>query len=248
MSKLVSRRSFLRTSAAAGTVALAGLSFPAAFGLRTAFAADDEPQAILDIASTAETFATTHYYRALKEMNFDEGVKAYMLAGMESEWIHRQFLIANGAKPIVESFYFPIGTFKDNKSLGTVTSVAETVFVGAYLAATRRFAELGNPLLAMVASQVAVVEGQHLLFMRGLAGNSPANNLALADPLFYNVSDAVPVISGLLDGKSQVAGIDLEKDAVAYPGDDAIKEMLGGKSYLEAPKPATDPATFKTGM
>jgi hypothetical protein len=97
----------------------------------------------------------------------------------------------------------------------------------------------------MVASQVAVVEGQHLLFMRGLAGNSPANNIALGDPLFYNVSDAVPVISGLLDGKSEVAGIPTEKTAVKYPGADEVMKALGGKSLLEAPKPATAEGTFK---
>lgn len=243
MSNLVSRRNFLKVSAAMGTAA-ATLSFPAAFGLQRAFAADDDAQTILNIAATAETFATTHYYRALSEMDFNDGEKAYMLAAMESELLHRQFLMANGAVPIVESFYFPQGTFADNATLGAVTAFAETGFVAAYLAATRRFAELEQPLLAMVSAQVAVVEGQHLLFMKGLAGTSPANDLGLADPLFFNVSDAVPVLSGLLDGKSQVAGIDVETDAVAYPGDDAIKMMLGDKSFLQPPKPATDPATF----
>ncbi len=243
MNSSVSRRDFLKVSATVGAAA-AALSFPVAFGLRKARAADDDAQTILDIAVTAETFATTHYYRAINEMMFNDAERAYMLAAMESEWIHRQFLIANGAKPITESFYFPQGTFANSKMLGTVTAVAETVFVAAYLAATRRFAELEQPLLSMVAAQVAVVEGQHLLFMKGLSGVSPANDLALGDPLFYNVSDAVPVVSGLLDGKSQVAGIDTEKNAVAYPGDDAIKMLLGGKSYLQAPKPATDPATF----
>ncbi len=243
MKTTVSRRDFLKVSAAIGAVATT-LSFPAAFGLQHAFAADDDAQTILNIAATAETFATTHYYRALSEMKFNDGEKAYMLAAMESELLHRNFLIANGAKPIVEEFYFPEGTFKDNKSLGAVTSVAETVFVAAYLAATRRFAELSQPLLAMVASQVAVVEGQHLLFMKGLSGVSPANDLGLADPLFYNVSDAVPVISGLLDGKSKVADIAVETTAVKYPGDDAVKMMIGDKSFLQPPKPATDPMTF----
>lgn len=243
MNTHVSRRDFLKVGAAFGAAA-ASLSFPAAFGLQRAFAADDDAQTILNIAATAETFATTHYFRALNEMMFNEGEKAYMLAAMESELLHRQFLIANGAKPIVEEFYFPEGTFSSNKMLGAVTAFAETGFVAAYLAATRRFAELEQPLLAMVASQVAVVEGQHLLFMKGLAGISPANDLGLADPLFYNVSDAVPVLSGLLDGKSKVADIAVETTAVAYPGDDAVKALIGEKSFLQPPKPATDPATF----
>lgn len=239
----ISRRDILKYGAAISAAA-ATVGFPGIFGLGLARAADDDAATILNIAATAETFATTHYYRALEELDFSEGEKKYMLAAMESEYIHLAFLNANGGKALTEEFYFPQGTFADKKMLGTVTAVAETVFVAAYLAATRRFAELGAPLLSMVASQVAVVEGQHLLFMRGLAGNSPANNIALGDPLFYNVSDAVPVISGLLDGKSQVAGIDTETTAYKYPGADAVKKMLGGASYLEAPKPATDPATF----
>ncbi len=137
MKTTVSRRDFLKVSAAIGAVATT-LSFPAAFGLQHAFAADDDAQTILNIAATAETFAVTHYYRALSEMKFNDGEKAYMLAAMESELLHRNFLIANGAKPIVEEFYFPEGTFKDNKSLGAVTSVAETVFVAAYLALVAR--------------------------------------------------------------------------------------------------------------
>lgn len=244
MSKSISRREILKAGAALSAVAAAA-GFPTVFGLRTALAADDDPTTILNVAATAETFAVTHYYRALQELNFSDGEKAYMLAAMESEFVHLSFLNANGGKALTEEFYFPEGTFKDKKMLGTVTAVAETVFVAAYLAATRRFAELGQPLLAMVASQVAVVEGQHLLFMRGLAGNSPANNIALGDPLFYNVSDAVPVISGLLDGKSEVAGIPTEKTAVKYPGADAVNMALGGKSLLEAPKPATAEGTFK---
>jgi hypothetical protein len=180
----VSRRDILKAGAALSAVA-ATTGFAGIFGLRTAYAADDEPQAILDIAATAETFACTHYYRALEEMKFDETTAAYMRAALEAEHIHLQFLKANGAKPITEAFYFPMGTFSDNKMLGTVTAVAETVFVAAYLAATRRFAELSQPLLSMVSSQVAVVEGQHLLFMRGLAGEKPANNIALGEPLFY---------------------------------------------------------------
>lgn len=240
----VSRRDVLKLGAAATTVA-AVASFPNLLGgLGRALAKDDEVQAILDIAVTAETFAVTHYARALGEMKFDKVTEAYMKAALEAEFIHIGYLKANGAKPIVEEFYFPLETFSSNKMLGTVTAVAETVFVAAYLAATRRFAELGNPLLAMTAAQIVASEAQHLSFMRGLAGEVPSNNVALGEPLFYNVSDAVPVISGLLDGKSQVAGLDLEKTAVKYPGDDAVKALIGA-SLLKPVLPATDKGAFK---
>jgi hypothetical protein len=243
MNKQFSRRNVLKAGAAMGAMA-ATVGFPTIFGLGKARAADDDPQTILDIAATAETFATTHYYRALETMEFSEGEKTYMLAAMESELIHLEFLKANGAKPIVEEFYFPQVTFTSKEALGTVTAVAETVFVGAYLAATRRFAELDQSLLAMVAAQVAVVESQHLLFMRGLAGMQPANNLALGQPIFFNVSDAVPVISGLLDGKSKVADLDMETEAYKYPGLEAVMMMVG-ETRLLPPMPATSPDTFK---
>jgi hypothetical protein len=241
-SEQISRRSILKASAALAAVA-ATSGFAGVFGLSKAFAADDEPKAILDIAATAETFACTHYYRALKEMKFDNNIAPYMKAALESEFIHLSYLNANGGKALTEEFYFPVGTFTNNKMLGTVTGVAETVFVAAYLAATRRFAQLEQPLLSMVAAQVAVVEGQHLSFMNGLAGQNPPNNIALGEPLFFNVSDAVPVISGLLDGKTKVAGLDTEKTAVKYPGADEIMKMVG-KSLLKPPMPATDPKAF----
>jgi hypothetical protein len=114
----------------------------------------------------------------------------YLQAALASEYLHLQFLESNGAEPLTVEFYFPQGTFADKKTLGTVTSIAETVFVAAYLAATRRFAELENPLLAATAAQVAVVEGQHLLFMRQLAGEPVSNNIGLGEALFADVSES----------------------------------------------------------
>jgi TAT (twin-arginine translocation) pathway signal sequence/Ferritin-like domain len=245
MAKQISRRDILKAGAMA-TAAAATVGFPGVFGLgRLSAAEGDDAQTILNVAATAETFAVTHYYRALSDMTFTDFEKTYMLAGLEAEFVHLEFLKANGAVPVAEEFFFPVGTFTDNKMLGTVTAVAETVFVAAYLAATRRFAELEQPLLSMVSAQVAVVESQHLLFMRQLSGASPSNNIALGAPLFFNVSEAVPVISGLLDGKSQVAGLDVETEAYKFPGNDAVKALLGPDSFLEAPMPATAPDTFK---
>jgi hypothetical protein len=51
------------------------------------------------------------------------------------------------------------------------------------------------------------------------------------------------VISGLLDGQSQVAGLDVEKEAVKYPGFDAIVGTIGA-SLLKPVLPATDPKAF----
>src|SRR5258706_1012281 len=125
----VSRRNFLK----AGTV-LAGASavgFSAAFGLRSAKAADgDNVETIVNLAATAETFACTHYYRALKSgIKFTTPQLAYIKAALEEELIHLEFLNANGAKAVTETFYFPQNTFKSALTFGNVSAVAETVFV-----------------------------------------------------------------------------------------------------------------------
>ncbi|MCC7451519.1 MAG: ferritin-like domain-containing protein [Anaerolineae bacterium] len=237
MSKM-SRRDVLKggiTLAAAASV----VGFPGIFGVRSAFAADDV-KTIIDVAATAETFACTHYYRALKEgKEISADIRTYLQAGLAAEYAHLQFLNANGAKAVKESFFFPQGTFSSRKVLGTVTALAETVFVAAYLAATRRFAELNQTLLAATASQVAVVEGQHLLFMRQLAGETPSNNIALGMPLFYEVSEAVGAVDPLLSGKGQLGGLNMEKAEYKYPGADEIMKAIGNVKLADV-KPFTE--------
>jgi hypothetical protein len=241
MSNNLSRRDMLKGSAL--LAAASALGFTGMFGLRPAFAADDDAKTIVTVAATAETFAVTHYYRALTEkgLALNASEKTYMLAALESEFIHLQFLQANGGASLQDKFFFPKGTFGNKKTLGAVTSIAETVFVGAYVAATHSFAKLGAAELAAVAAQVAVVEGQHLLFMRQLAGEKVPNNLSLADPIFTNVSDAVPVVTPLLDGKKPASGplaVDFEAQAYPYPGDDAVKKLIGA-GLLAPAKPWT---------
>jgi len=235
----VSRRGFLKGSAV--LAAASTLGFSGMFGLRSimAAAADDDIPTILNVAATAETFAVTHYYRALNKKTtkaaFTAAQIAYLKAGLESEQDHLDFLNANGGKALTDKFYFPMGTFDIAKTFGAVTAIAETVFVGAYIAATHRFAELGQPELAAIAAQVAVVEGQHLALSKEIAEQFP-NDVALAAPVFYNVSDAVPVVQPLLDGKPGALGA-MEKDAVSYPGKDAVMAAVG-KSNLLAKLPA----------
>lgn len=229
--KSVSRRDFLKNSAIAAAVLGSGISFGTAFGIRTSRAQEDDATTILNIAATAETFAVTHYYRALQgEAKFTEAQIAYIKAGLEAEYQHLEFLNNNGAKALASEFYFPEGTFKDAKSFGTVTSIAETVFVAAYIAATQSFAKMGNPALAATAAQIAVVEGQHLALVRQMS-EQLANNLAYGKALFKMVSEAVPVVAPLLDGKEGGLG-KMETKAVAYPGADAVR-MAIGESLLD---------------
>lgn len=232
------RRNFLHLGAlltSATTLGFSGL-----FGLSPAAAAadGDDVQTMLDVAATAETFACTHYHRALtSKVKFSAVQISYIKAALDEELAHLEFLNKNGAVAKAQSFYFPTGTFNTPASFGGVSAIAETVFVGAYLAATRRFAELGNPILAATTAQIAVVEGQHLALVRQTAGELP-NNLAFAEPIFFNVSEAVGAVAPLLTGKQGGLGA-MEATSVTYPGAAVIRAAIG-KSLLAPAKPFTD--------
>lgn len=236
-----SRRRFLMESALIGSAA--ALGFSGVFGLRSARAAEgDDPQTILDVASTAETFACTHYYQALKsKIKWTTPQLAYIKAALEEELIHLEYLNTNGGKTLTDKFYFPKGVLNTAISFGLVSAVAETVFVGAYLAATRRFAELGQPLLAATTAQVAVIEGQHLALVRQTASELP-NNIALGEPIFFNTSDAKAAVQPILDGKQGSLG-PMDTAPISYPGADEIRKTIG-KSTLSPVKPFTDPSLF----
>jgi hypothetical protein len=234
------RRDFLRGGLL--LTAASAVGFSGVFGIKqtTADSNGDDISTIVNVAATAETFACTHYYRALtSKIKFTTQQFAYIKAALEEELIHLEFLNQNGASALATSFYFPSITFTSPVAFANVSAIAETVFVGAYLAATRRFAELGKPELAATAAQIAVVEGQHLALVRQTAGELP-NNIAYGEPIFYNVSDAKAAVAPLLNGKAGALGA-MESKAVDYPGADAIRKLIG-KTTLSPVKPFTDPS------
>ncbi len=254
--KNLSRRAFLKSGAVVGGVAL--VSFNELFGYSRLLAQDpnstqeptaaaatttsagDDPQTILNLAATAETLACTHYHAAITSggIQFTDSEMAYLKAALDSELQHLEFLNANGAKALVSAFYTPVGVFKDKKMFATVTEAAETAFVGAYLAAVRRLTELGSPLLAATAAQVAAIESQHLAIVRQI-GESLPNNISLERTPYFNVSDAVPTLQPFLQGGDGFEG------PTQYPGADAIRTAIG-TTGLESVKPFTDPSAFPT--
>jgi hypothetical protein len=220
----LSRRSFLKGSAVATGASVA--SFSSLFGYSRLFAQGegDDPQTILNLAATAETFACVHYYNVL------ENAEALMLTEEEQNWVksfldsemkHKQFLEANGAVPVATEFYVPGNLFTDRATFVATSNTAENWFVAAYLAATRRFAELGEPLLAATASQVSGVEAEHQALIR-LMGDLQPSFQTLKEPLFWNTSEVVPFFQPFLDGSGEgFVG------PAAYPGDDAIMTAVG---------------------
>jgi hypothetical protein len=221
----LSRRNLIK-GAAGLSGGIAAASFAGAFGIKSAQAAHDrmdDAQTILNLAATAETLATTFYYAALNLAEFelsDEDV-LYLKLALDAEKYHLDFLMSNGGASLTQQFYVPATLLSDPGVFVQVGTTAETAFVGAYLAATRRFAELNLPRIAATTAQHACSEAQHLVLIRDIGGLTP-NNLALPLPIYYNVSDAVPTLAPFLQGGEGFIG------PVTAPTAAQISATLGG--------------------
>lgn len=225
--KGVSRRNLLKGAAGVGGgVAMA--SFASAFGMREAAAqtstadAQDSVATIANLAATAETLAATSYYYTIlnNPLGLNNAALAYLKLAMSSELYHLKVLQSLGGASLAQQFYTP-ANFLSSLQVNTATFIAaETAFTGAYLAATRRFAELGVPRLAATTAQHAATEAEHLALTRLIGGFIPNPN-ALPAPIYYNVSDAVPTLAPFLQGGSGFVG------PVPFPGEDAITKLAG---------------------
>lgn len=202
----ISRRNLLKGSALVGGGALMG--FNQIFGMTRIMGqemADDDLQTILNVASTAELFATTHYLAAINsaaDLGLTDEEVAYLKAAFIAEQDHYELLVSLGAVPVVTEFYVPETLFSDKQLFTDTTEVAETAFVGAYLAATRIFA--GSPdtvNFAVTTAQIAAIEESHRVLIRDIGGKLPNNN-SYAQYTLYNVSSAVPVLQPFLDGSA----------------------------------------------
>jgi hypothetical protein len=223
----LSRRTLLK-SAVLGTTTL---SFSQLFGLSAVSAQTEEPaaddggdtaQMILDLAATAEALACTHYYTALTDSQIpltpDE--RRYLTAALDAELSHLVFLNQNGAQALTTDFYFPVNVYRNRETFTDITQQAEMAFVAAYLAANRRMAELGQPLLAATVAQIATVEAVHLALIRQLGGLLP-NSVTLGEALYYNISEVAPVLRPFIEGGTGFTG------TLPYPGDDVIRDFIG---------------------
>jgi|GEM_PF-188518 len=213
--KQLSRRAILKGGAIAGGSALAGLTH--LFGIPLAFAqaADDDTQTIINLAATAELFATTHYLAAINgadDLGLDETQVNYLKAGFLAEQDHLELLQSLGAEPVVTEFYVPETLFSDKALFSAVTELAETTFVGAYLAAVRIWSKSPETTaFAVTAAQIAAVEAEHRALVRQIGGRL-ANDTSYAQYTLLNVSSAVPVLQPFLDGQ---------------PADDSLGTFIG---------------------
>jgi hypothetical protein len=242
LSKNISRRTLLKGGAALGAIAMVG--FDGAFGFSRVLGQamkDDDLQTIINLASTAELFATTHYLAAINgKLGLADKQVQYLKAGFLAEQDHLELLMSLGAKPVVTEFYVPETLFSDQKLFSAVTDVAETAFVGAYLAATRIFsASKDTTKYAVTTAQIACVEAEHRALAREIGNNLP-NNISYAQYTLNNVSDAVPVLQPFLDGKPADDSLGKFVGPVKPPTADDIKKVrseIDSLKYDESIKP-----------
>ena len=220
----VSRRGFMKGAATVGG-GIAITSFAASFGMGTAQAAEagDDVATMANLAATAETLAATSYYNTIlnNPLGYSDDDLMYLKLALSSEMYHLAILQSLGGKSLTDKFYVPATFLSDSGTNAKTFMAAETAFTGAYLAATRRFAELGLPNLAATTAQHAATEAEHLALTRMIGGFIPNPN-ALPAPIYYNVSNAVPTLAPFLKGGTGFIG------PVPFPGADAINALLGG--------------------
>jgi hypothetical protein len=208
---------------------------------------------ILNIAQTAEHFAVTFLTAGLNNAS-TIGLTGLTLeivqAVLAAEIYHLQFLTAVGATPLTTTFTIP-----DPKALTDFTTffknleVADTIFVGAYLAAIREFAELGQPQLAKIAGQFMGVEAEHRVLARAaLAINKsdpasiPPNNKGFETDLFLYVREAATLLGtlGFVGGTGAAA---------AFPGLTAATAATGGVAVVQTtPNNAAEGSTTTTNI
>ena len=231
----LSRRRFIQGSAGIGG-GIAMASFAGAFGMgqAEAAAANDDPQTILNLAATAEALAVTFYYSAITGAKFalDAEDVDYLKAALDAEQYHYEFLTGAGGKALMNQFFVPANLLSDADTLIKTGLAAETAFVAAYLAATRRFAEAGQGKLAATTAQHAASEAVHLALVREIAGFLP-NDLAVPAAIYYNVSDAVPTLAPFLKAGNGFIG------PVMMPNKDQVKAAMGDVKTMRPPMFAT---------
>ena len=228
----LSRRDFLRLAALAGlgTLLPAGLARAQATPPPApASACIETPARILDLAATAEALATTFYYRAIQSQFFarlPQNYQTYFRAALDQERQHYLFLTGAGGRPLATSFYFPPGTFGFDDFVVFVATIErlETDFLGAYLAAARRYAEMGQPVLAATAGQILGIEAEHRIIGRELKGETPPppNNLCFERVTIDCPEQTIGALSLYLNGGAGYAG------PLSMPSDDEMVAAIQG--------------------
>jgi len=199
--KEMSRREVMKTGmkgAAYAAPVLLATALPAAALAVSGTAASIK--AIFTVARTAEQLAVTFYTNGIANaaaLGLTAVQKGQLQAALVEEQLHQILFTSQGGDSLADTFSFPQGTktFTDLQTFIATQQMLEGVFDSAFLAAVREFAELGQPVLAQIASQIAAVESEHRVLGRAIAGLEPADNWTYAPVLISFVADAPAAVA-----------------------------------------------------
>lgn len=173
LSLAAGRRSVLKGTAAAGLVA-AGASLLGTTGAWAEGSSADDAGTIFSIARTAEQLAVTFYTNGVMNasaMGLSGPEVDYLKAALVEEQIHLYLFAAQGGASLVDTFSFPNGskTFTDLATFIANQQLLEGAFDAAFISAVYEFAQMGQPRVAQIACQIAMIESEHRALGRAIA-------------------------------------------------------------------------------
>lgn len=201
--------------------------FPQVQGTYSTEAVQDILNAAITFEHLAVTVLTTALTTAAAQLQLNVLATTLVQSFLAHDVAHLDFLASLGGTPLTTTFTIPPPVFSQGAVGFLIGGEAlETLETGGYMAATREFAELGQPTLAKNAFQVGAIEAQHVGLIRGalqiagVPGYTPAANKAFATDLLLYVRDEIAVLRavGLIGGSAP---------PVSFPGRDAALAAAG---------------------
>jgi len=205
---------------------------------------------IINIADTAEHLAITFLSAGIANaatIGLSGVVLQIVQAALAEEVYHVEFLEAAGARSLTDTFTVPDPKMlTDYATFFKTVEIADTLFNAAYMAATREFAELGQPTLAKIAYQIGSVEAEHrtlaraALALKGVAGSVPPNNKGFETDLLVYVADAAKILTdlGFFGGSGTKATYPGTAAALATANNPGVIQTLPNNATASPPSEA----------
>jgi hypothetical protein len=168
----------------------------------------------LSALATVEAYGVTFLGVARQrggELDLDAAIRRLLRTAQCEHEAHHSFLLAEGGIPQTVAFQLDPAELDIGASILEALIELTGVMQGAYLAATRFFAETWQYRLVEVATQAAAVEAQQRAVARLLTGAELPVDRAFAEWRFRSAIEAVAI----LDEQVRFAPTD---DAVPFPG------------------------------
>jgi hypothetical protein len=192
---------------AVGAAGLGALAVSQLGTLRALAQGTESAGDIINAAATAEALAVTLTGAVLAGApRYDGGqglspMLVRWIKGIQAEEeLHYEYLTKAGARPLTLTFTVPqnlADITTSSKALLDFVVTAESIFIGAYIAGGREFADLGHPELTEVAYQICGVECEHRALAHYGTGAVPPNNLGFEEAPYSVVGEAAARLKSL---------------------------------------------------